>query len=143
MATSGYYPGVKFIDLTVKLSSSKKGYKWLIRRNSCTFLKLQSPNDCTKIACLRADGDYSIRQNHCEIQNSSKAKKKNKLTCIYSYSIGNRLVKCDVFVKLSPQCSCTALSEKAELVLYHSYYYLQLTFWRGEERSSVHLKMEC
>lgn len=108
---------------------------------------MQSPNDCTKIARLRADGDYSMRQNHCESQNSSKAKKKKKikikLTCIYSYSIGNHLVKCDVFVELSPQCSSTALGEKADLVLYHSYYYLQLTFWTGEERSSVHLKTEC
>lgn len=72
-----------------------------------------------------------------------RRRKKKKLTCIYSYSIGNHLVKCDVFVKLSPQCSSTALGEKADLVLHHFYYYLQLTFWRGEERSSVHVKMEC
>lgn len=70
-------------------------------------------------------------------------KKTLKLTCIYSYSIGNHLVEGDVFVKLSPQCSSTALDEKADFVLYQSYYYLQSAFRRGKERSSVGLKMEC
>lgn len=117
MATGIYYSDWKFIALRVKLFSNKKDYKRLIRWDAYANLKLQSTNDCTKISRLRADGDYSIRQNHCEIQNSSKARKKKiKPKKAYLHlTLFHRQPSCEMW------CFCQAVSS----VLLHS------TWWKS------------
>lgn len=73
-----------------------------------TYLKMQLSNASTKIAHVRAD---DIMQNHCEIQNSSKAKNNNNNKKAYLHlQLFHRQPPCEMW------CFCQA----ASLVLLHS-----------------------